>query len=98
MGRRSTSSGERAASRRRGTAGNSRFARAECVEGLHRLEGTEMLLVEQQSPCPECGGQTEVDYSRGEAVCAECGLVTQDRLIDGSPEFVPDVVFVVSVS
>ena len=45
-----------------------------------------MLLVEQQSPCPECGGKAEVDYARGETVCAECGLVVQDRLIDGSPD------------
>src|SRR2546430_11883641 len=53
-----------------------------------------MLLVEQQSVCPECGGKPEVDYARGEVVCAECGLVTQDRLIDGSPESVPDEEFV----
>src|SRR5206468_1791889 len=60
----------------------------------HRRAVSEMLLVEQQSVCPECGGKPEVDYARGEVVCAECGLVTQDRLIDGSPESVPDEEFV----
>ena len=53
-----------------------------------------MLLVEQQSPCPECGGKPEVDYAHGEVVCAGCGLVTQDRLIDGRPESVPDEEFI----
>ncbi len=53
-----------------------------------------MLLIEQQSPCPECGSKTEVDYAHGEAVCAECGLVVQDPLIDGSPGSVPDEEFI----
>ncbi|MHA1820345.1 MAG: transcription initiation factor IIB [Promethearchaeota archaeon] len=38
--------------------------------------------------CPECGSvMTILDHNRGELVCATCGLVLSDRLIDGGPDW-----------
>src|SRR5438128_6759419 len=53
-----------------------------------------MLLGEQHSPCPECGGKAEVDYARGEIGRVDCGLVVQDRLIEGRAESVADEEFI----
>jgi transcription initiation factor TFIIB len=40
------------------------------------------------SKCPECGSNyfTE-DKTRGEVVCAKCGLIMEDAMIDTSPEW-----------
>ena len=44
--------------------------------------------------CPECGStQFYEDYERGELVCANCGLVVSEKIIDRGPEwraFTPD--------
>jgi len=38
--------------------------------------------------CPECGStQFNEDSTRGETVCAKCGLVLEDFMIDTSPEW-----------
>jgi len=44
--------------------------------------------VEEERSCPECGSDHLVrDYSRGELVCAACGLVLAEREIDPGPEW-----------
>ena len=37
--------------------------------------------------CPECGGNVVADESRGETVCADCGLVIDEDSIDRGPEW-----------
>jgi transcription initiation factor TFIIB len=38
--------------------------------------------------CPECGSKYfNEDMTRGETVCAKCGLVIQESMIDASPEW-----------
>ncbi|MHA1237944.1 MAG: transcription initiation factor IIB [Candidatus Odinarchaeia archaeon] len=38
--------------------------------------------------CPECGSTDLVrDYSRGENICSNCGLVITDHLVDSGPEW-----------
>lgn len=38
--------------------------------------------------CPECGGTNLVqDYDTGETVCAGCGLVLQEQMMDKGPEW-----------
>lgn len=38
--------------------------------------------------CPECGSTNIVrDYRRGEIVCADCGLVVTEKIIDERPEW-----------
>jgi len=38
--------------------------------------------------CPECGSKYfNEDMTRGETVCAKCGLVMQEAMIDSSPEW-----------
>ena len=38
--------------------------------------------------CPECGNEeVHVDRSRGEVICAACGIVISDRIIDQGPEW-----------
>jgi transcription initiation factor TFIIB len=42
---------------------------------------------EEERVCPECGSAHLVrDYERGEVVCAACGLVLTERVIDPGPE------------
>ncbi|MCD6410127.1 MAG: transcription initiation factor IIB [Candidatus Verstraetearchaeota archaeon] len=46
--------------------------------------------VEDTTPnrCPECGGTLFIhNYERGEVVCANCGLVVSERVIDQGPEW-----------
>ena len=44
--------------------------------------------IEYIQKCPECGSSDLVkDYSRGEIVCQNCGLVVHDNLIDHGPEW-----------
>ncbi|MCS7131899.1 MAG: transcription initiation factor IIB, partial [Hadesarchaea archaeon] len=44
--------------------------------------------VEKQNKCPECGGTKLVrDYERAELVCASCGLVIYDKIMDMGPEW-----------
>ncbi len=43
---------------------------------------------EVKAKCPECGSrQLEHDYERAELVCADCGLVIDEDLIDMGPEW-----------
>ncbi|MCS7363924.1 MAG: transcription initiation factor IIB [archaeon GB-1867-035] len=38
--------------------------------------------------CPECGSTNIIrDYKRGELVCADCGLVVTEKIIDERPEW-----------
>ncbi|MBX0322131.1 transcription initiation factor IIB 2 [Halomicroarcula sp. F13] len=37
--------------------------------------------------CPDCGGHLTHDASRGETVCADCGLVVDENAIDRGPEW-----------
>ena len=38
--------------------------------------------------CPECGGTSFFrDYSRGEIVCSNCGLIISEYIIDSGPEW-----------
>jgi transcription initiation factor TFIIB len=39
------------------------------------------------STCPECSGRLRPDAQRGEVVCARCGLVVEQRVIDPGPEW-----------
>jgi len=42
----------------------------------------------EDEKCPECNGTHVVkDDRRAELVCDDCGLIVQDRLIDGGPEW-----------
>jgi len=42
---------------------------------------------DEQTRCPECGGNLIVDDERGETVCADCGLVVEEDEIDRGPEW-----------
>ena len=43
---------------------------------------------ERKSACPECGGVRLVrDYDRAELVCATCGYVIHDKIMDMGPEW-----------
>lgn len=43
---------------------------------------------ERQKACPECGGSKLVrDYELAELVCAGCGFVIRDRIMDMGPEW-----------
>ena len=45
-------------------------------------------LIEEITKCPECSGYHIVrDYTRGELVCEECGLVVDEQFIDQGPEW-----------
>jgi transcription initiation factor TFIIB len=37
--------------------------------------------------CPECEGQLVVDEEHGETVCADCGLVVEEKEVDRGPEW-----------
>ena len=37
--------------------------------------------------CPACGGPLVNDLQRGEVVCAQCGLVVSESIIDTGPEW-----------
>lgn len=44
--------------------------------------------IEETHNCPDCGsGHLSKDYSRGELVCKDCGLVIDEDLIDHGPEW-----------
>ena len=43
---------------------------------------------EKQTVCPQCGSTDLIgDYERAEVVCANCGLVIDDNLVDMGPEW-----------
>ncbi len=43
---------------------------------------------EKQKKCPECGSVKLVrDYERAELVCAECGFIIHDKIMDMGPEW-----------
>lgn len=45
-------------------------------------------LIDEITKCPECSGYHLVrDYTRGELVCEECGLVIDEQFIDQGPEW-----------
>ncbi len=51
--------------------------------------GGNSIQVYESSACPECGSyRLENDYSRGEMVCALCGLVITENHMDLGPEWV----------
>ncbi len=37
--------------------------------------------------CPECGSHCITDFEKGEIVCAKCGLVIDENIIDPGPEW-----------
>ena len=42
----------------------------------------------KQTVCPECGSEELIgDYERAEVVCARCGLVIDENLVDMGPEW-----------
>jgi transcription initiation factor TFIIB len=41
----------------------------------------------EEHVCPDCSGNLVTDESRGETVCAECGLVVDEDEIDHGPEW-----------
>ncbi|SDQ57464.1 transcription initiation factor IIB [Natronobacterium texcoconense] len=41
----------------------------------------------QEGSCPECDGRIRPDDDRGERVCSDCGLVSDDAEIDYGPEW-----------
>ncbi|MFB6082014.1 MAG: transcription initiation factor IIB family protein, partial [Halanaeroarchaeum sp.] len=49
----------------------------------HQEESTR----EDETTCPECGGNLRLDEERGERVCQECGLVVEEDEIDHGPEW-----------
>ena len=47
-----------------------------------------MERTEKQKKCPECGsGKLVRDYERAELVCAECGFIIHDKIMDMGPEW-----------
>jgi len=48
---------------------------------------TETKAHEDETVCPECGGNVVADEERGETVCADCGLVIEENEIDRGPEW-----------
>ena len=43
---------------------------------------------DKQTVCPECGSDKLIgDYERAEVICASCGLVIDDNLVDMGPEW-----------
>jgi len=42
---------------------------------------------EERFRCPECGGRLVTSEERGETVCADCGLVVEEKEIDRGPEW-----------
>jgi transcription initiation factor TFIIB len=41
-----------------------------------------------ESKCPECNGKKLIrDYEKGEIICASCGLIISDNLVDAGPEW-----------
>ena len=43
---------------------------------------------DKQTVCPECGSTELIgDYERAEVVCAHCGLVIDENLVDMGPEW-----------
>ena len=43
---------------------------------------------EKQTVCPQCGSTDLIgDYERAEVVCANCGLVIDENLVDMGPEW-----------
>jgi transcription initiation factor TFIIB len=47
-----------------------------------------MEKLEKQKACPECGSTKLLrDYERAELVCASCGFVIHDRIMDMGPEW-----------
>jgi transcription initiation factor TFIIB len=51
-----------------------------------RPETTERTQ-EETTVCPECEGQLVVDEEHGETVCADCGLVVEEKEVDRGPEW-----------
>ncbi|WP_433634826.1 transcription initiation factor IIB, partial [Halomicrococcus sp. NG-SE-24] len=42
---------------------------------------------EDETVCPECGGNLVNDEEHGETVCEECGLVVEEDSVDRGPEW-----------
>jgi transcription initiation factor TFIIB len=52
-----------------------------------RTETESETQADEELRCPECGGRLETDTEHGETVCADCGLVVEERRIDPGPEW-----------
>ncbi|MCK4432763.1 MAG: transcription initiation factor IIB, partial [Methanomicrobia archaeon] len=52
------------------------------------VENKEKLRYKETLKCPECGSTRLIkDFDRAEIICAECGLVVQEEIIDTGPEW-----------
>ncbi len=41
-----------------------------------------------ENKCPDCGGKKLIrDYEKGEVICAQCGLIINENIIDFGPEW-----------
>ena len=57
-------------------------------ERTSRRRRKEPSETEKQTECPQCGSTDLIgDYERAEVVCANCGLVIDDNLVDMGPEW-----------
>ena len=44
--------------------------------------------LDRKIQCPECGSYKHLhDYKRAEIICANCGLVIEDKIADTGPEW-----------
>ena len=57
------------------------------IRRYERTEREEETTDEDETVCPECGGNLASDSERGETVCSECGLVVDEDEIDPGPEW-----------
>jgi len=72
----------------RGFVDHARSGSEGLMEEKGALRNMSRTSVDDERACPECGSDHLVhDYSRGELVCAACGLVLTERAIDQGPEW-----------
>ena len=58
------------------------------IEDLIPLAKKGKQKIEELTQCPDCGStHLSRDYSRAELICADCGLVIDEDLIDHGPEW-----------
>jgi transcription initiation factor TFIIB len=55
---------------------------------LSKTEGKEDSAYKEVTQCPECGSKRILrDYTRGDTICGDCGLIINDLMIDSGPEW-----------